>query len=388
MNIVVVGIGYVGLSMAVLLSQKFKVTAVDIDSDKVKMVNNRISPIADKEIEDFLRNKKLSLIATTDIDSCIKNANIVIIATPTDYDPKKHYFNTSSVDNLLKLISKENKDALIVIKSTIPIGYVNKSRKELQNKNIIFSPEFLREGKALYDNLYPTRIVIGEQSERAEMFAKMLKDCSYKQDVKKIYVNPKEAESIKLFANTYLALRISFFNELDTFAEINGLNTEEIIRGVSSDPRIGDFYNNPSFGYGGYCLPKDTKQLLANYGNIKNSIIHASVTANEIRKEHIVSIILSKKPEMIGIYRLTMKKDSDNYRSSAIQDIMLKLIQNGMKVQIYEPTYNKDKFNNITVNNNFENFVTNSSLILANRIDDELINHMDKVYTRDVLFRD
>lgn len=383
-TISVVGLGYVGLSNAILLSQHNRVIAIDTDENKVRLVNQRKSPIHDREIVDYLKNKKLNLEATTDTAYAFHNADIVIVATPTDYDEEKNYFNTSSVESVIEKVLSLNPSALIVIKSTIPVGYVNSIRERFNSENIIFSPEFLREGKALYDNLYPSRIIVGEQSERAERFANLLLQGALKKDVAVLLVNATEAEAIKLFSNTYLAMRVAFFNELDTYAEIKGLDSKQIIEGIGLDPRIGSHYNNPSFGYGGYCLPKDTKQLLANYKDVPNDIIAAIVNANNTRKKFIVNQILSKNPKVVGVYRLIMKHGSDNFRYSAIHTIISLLQKSGVKVVVYEPTLNLNIFNDCPVEHNLIDFKNISDLILTNRMDDDLLDVSDKIYTRDI----
>jgi len=390
MNITVVGLGYVGFSIAVLLSQNHKVVGLDISKERVHMINSKKSPIKDKEIEEFLKTKKLCLKATTDIEEAYRDSEYIIVATPTDYNPETNYFDTSSVDSVIEQALTFNKDAVIVIKSTVPIGYTESKRKELNTDRIVFSPEFLREGRALYDNLYPSRIVVGEKSERAKRFAELLLEGAIKKDVPIILTGSTEAEAIKLFANTYLAMRVAFFNELDTFAELKGLNSYEIIQGVCLDPRIGDFYNNPSFGYGGYCLPKDTKQILSDFigNNVPHTLMKAIVEANVIRKQHIVQMVLNRKPKIVGIYRLVMKKDSDNFRHSAILDIIDYLKEAGVEVVIYEPIIKENLFNGCKVINNFDSFKEVSDIILANRLYEELEDVKEKVYTRDVFRRD
>ena len=383
-NISIVGLGYVGLSNAILLSQHNNVIAIDTDKRRVDLINQRKSPIQDIEINSYLKSQNLNLTATEDWKSAFQKSEIIIIATPTDYDEDRNYFNTSSVELVIKNILTVNQEALIVIKSTIPVGFVDQMRFKFLTNNIIFSPEFLREGKALYDNLYPSRIIVGEKSERAQEFANLLAKGALKKDVEVLLTNSNEAEAIKLFANTYLALRVSFFNELDTYAEIKNLDTKQIIEGISLDPRIGNYYNNPSFGYGGYCLPKDTKQLLANYKDIPNEIITAVVTSNNTRKKFIVDQIMSKKPKTVGIYRLVMKHGSDNFRYSAIHNIISSLKKNGIKVIIYEPNVSLDVFNEYPVEHNLIVFKNSSDLVLCNRMDDDLLDIVDKVYTRDL----
>ena len=389
MKIAVAGTGYVGLSLATLLSQKNEVVALDVIPEKVEKINNRISPIQDEYIEKYFKEKDLNLKATLDYKEAFEGAEFVIISTPTNYDEEKNFFDTSSVEDIIeKVLSMEDKNITMVVKSTIPVGYIEKIREEYVTDRIFFSPEFLREGKALYDNLYPSRIIVGNKGEKGKEFANLLKEASLKPDVETLFMNSTEAEAVKLFANTYLALRVAYFNELDTYAEIKGLNTKDIIQGVGLDPRIGTHYNNPSFGYGGYCLPKDTKQLLANYKDIPQNLIEAIVNSNKTRKEFITDEILQKKPDIVGIYRLTMKSGSDNFRSSAIQDIIKNLKAENQKIVIYEPTLNKEEFNGCKVVNNLEEFKNISSVIMANRLDEKLIDVKEKVYTRDLFARD
>ena len=388
MKIAVAGTGYVGLSLATLLSQKNEVMALDVIPEKVEKINNRISPIQDKMIEEYFKTKKLNLKATLDYKEAFDGAKFVIISTPTNYDDEKNHFDTSSVEDIIQKVNSMNIDTTMVVKSTIPVGFIENMKEKYKIDNIMFSPEFLREGQALYDNLYPSRIIVGEKSKRAEEFANLLKDSCLKPDVKIKFMNPTEAEAVKLFANTYLALRIAYFNELDTYAEIKGLNTKDIIEGIGLDPRIGDHYNNPSFGYGGYCLPKDTKQLLANYDNVPQNIIRAIVRSNKTRKKHITEMVMRKNPETVGVYRLTMKTNSDNFRASAIQDIIKRLKIEGVDVIIYEPTLNADEFDECKVIKDFEEFSKKSDVILANRLDDTLKDVKDKVYTRDLYSRD
>lgn len=388
MKIAVAGTGYVGLSLATLLSQNNEVIALDVMPEKVEKINNRISPIKDKEIEDFFKVKDLNLKATLDYKEAFEGAKFIIISTPTNYDDEKNHFDTSSVEDIIQKVISMNINTTMVVKSTIPVGFIKAMKQKYHIDNIMFSPEFLREGKALYDNLYPSRIIVGEKSERAQEFANLLKNASLKDNVEVKFMDSTEAEAVKLFANTYLALRVAYFNELDTYAEIKGLNTKDIIEGVCLDPRIGSHYNNPSFGYGGYCLPKDTKQLLANYDNVPQNLIRAIVRSNRTRKKHITEMIMRKNPETVGVYRLTMKSGSDNFRASAIQEIIDRLKLEGVDVIIYEPTLKAEQFNNCKVINNFEEFSKKSDVILANRLEEELKVVKNKVYTRDLYSRD
>lgn len=394
MKIAIAGAGYVGLSLAILLSSKHEVVVLDIIPEKVKMINNRISPLKDEYIEKFMQKakqgeRKMHLIATLNHEEAFRGANLVIIATPTDYNDERNFFDTSSVEDIIKkVIALNNNNTTIVIKSTVPIGFTEGMRKKYGIKNIIFSPEFLREGKAVYDNLYPSRIVVGDKTKEAKQFAKLLKDISEKTDVKILFMNNNEAEAVKLFANTYLALRVGYFNELDTFAKTKGFNTKNIINGICLDPRIGTHYNNPSFGYGGYCLPKDTKQLLSEYKNIPQNLIKSIVKSNQTRKEFIAHEILMLNPKTIGIYRLTMKSGSDNFRSSAIQDIIKIFKNKNKKVFIYEPTLDVIQLNGCKIVNDLETFKNNSSIILSNRFDPEIADVNEKVYTRDCFARD
>ncbi len=388
MKIAVAGTGYVGLSLATLLAQNNEVYALDVIPEKVEMINNRKSPIQDEYIEKYFEEKELNLTATLDYKEAFKDAEYVIISTPTNYDDEKNFFDTSSVEDIIVKVKEMGINTTMVVKSTIPVGFINEVKEKYAIDNIFFSPEFLREGKALYDNLYPSRIIVGEKSERAEKFANLLKEASLKEDVVIKYMDSTEAEAVKLFANTYLALRVSYFNELDTYAELNGLNTKDIIDGVCLDPRIGAHYNNPSFGYGGYCLPKDTKQLLANYKKVPQNLIEAIVKSNDTRKDHITRMILRKNPTVVGIYRLTMKTDSDNFRASAIQGIIDRLKFYNVKVVVFEPTLKTDSFNECQVIRDFDTFSRLSDVVLVNRLDENTQKIADKIYTRDLFARD
>ena len=394
MTIAVAGTGYVGLSNSILLSQHNKVYAVDIVQEKVDLINSKKSPIVDKEISEYLAEKTLNLEATTDSEKAYKNADFVIISTPTNYDETKNFFDTSSVEAVIDLVQKYNKEAVVIVKSTVPVGYNDMLLEKYSDMNILFSPEFLREGHALYDNLYPSRIVVSYPKtkpflkEKAVSFSELLKQGAIKTDIPVLITTCTEAEAIKLFANTYLAIRVAYFNELDTYAEVRGLDTASIIKGVCLDPRIGDFYNNPSFGYGGYCLPKDTKQLLANYKDVPNNLIQAIVESNTTRKDFVADQIISRKPKTVGVYRLTMKANSDNFRQSSIQGVMKRIKAKGIEVVIYEPTYKQEDFFNSKVIRDFEEFKQMSDVIIANRMTDDLLSVKEKVYTRDLYSRD
>lgn len=389
MKITVIGMGYVGLSNAILLAQNNEVVVLDVLEEKVNMINEKKSPIIDNEIIEYLQKETLNLKATLDKERACKRAELIVVATPTNYNPDRDYFDTSSVEQVIKDIMEINNKAIILIKSTVPIGYTDKLKKELKNENIIFSPEFLREGRALYDNLYPSRIIIGEKTERAKKIAKLFEQGAIKKDIPVLYMNSTEAEAVKLFSNTYLALRVAYFNELDTYAEEMKLDSKDIINGVALDPRVGNYYNNPSFGYGGYCLPKDTKQLKANYKNIPNALITAIVTANLIRKNYIIERVVKRNPKIVGIYRLTMKTDSDNFRESSILEVMKGINKSGIKVVVYEPTLLVDYYENYKIVKDLEEFKKISDIILCNRLDTNIFDDiLEKVYTRDLYRRD